>query len=155
MPNFPQRPESHQLATESENFFRQSLPRSWTCDAVENDYGVDFRIGIVTDGRVTGKELLVQLKSSAAEGDGETVSLRLQTSTYRYVWDMLPVGLLVKYVAAEREAYWMLWKDIPQPNEDQETMTVRIPRAHRLSSNPWETIKQHVQTIHERKLARR
>jgi hypothetical protein len=151
-PKFPQRPRSHQLASESENFLRRYLPKEWTCDAVTSDYGVDFRLGIVTDGQVTGKELLVQLKASTAEDPGESVVVRLRTSTFRYVWDMLPVALLVKYIAKEDEAYWLLWKDVVAPSDDQETFTVRIPRANQLSQNPWPTIERHIQHIHARKL---
>lgn len=151
--DFPERPEAHQLATESECFFRAQLPREWTCDSPENDYGVDFRVGIVTDGKVRGRGLLVQLKSSAVAEEGEAVLVRLQVSTVNYLGEMLEVALLVKYVAADREAYWLLWKDIPAVPENQETMTVRIPRANRLSQNPWPQIMQHVENVHERKLA--
>ena len=60
--------------------------------------------------------------------------------------------MLVKYVAAENEAYWLLLRDIPRPPEDQETFTVRIPRTNRLSQNTWPTIEAHVQHVHHRKL---
>jgi hypothetical protein len=65
---------------------------------------------------------------------------------------MLEVALLVKYVAAENEAYWLLWKDIVPPTADQQTFTVRIPRANRVSRNPWPQIERYVEFVHERKL---
>jgi hypothetical protein len=150
--HFPQRPEAHQLANESEIFFRSHLPRDWTCESPPSDYGVDLRIGIVSGGQVSGKELLVQLESSAEEKPGDSVSVRLKSSTYRYLRGMLPVALLVKYVASEQEAYWLLLKDIAAPPEGQQTFTVRIPRANRLSQNPWSIIEGHIRRVHDRKL---
>lgn len=151
-PKLPERPESHQLADESERFFRNCLPREWICDAPAHDYGVDFHISLVSDGHVTGRILLVQLKSSNAEAEGKSVSLRLNVSTVNYLKDMLGVVLLVKYVASEKEAYWQLLKNVPPPPEDQETITVRIPRANKLSQNPWTDIARHIENVQERKL---
>src|SRR4051812_42380378 len=101
---FPRRHTSHQLAAESERFFRQCLPQAWVCDVPANDYGIDFRVGLVAEDQVRGRALLVQLKASATAKEGETVPVRLASSTYNYLWDMLDVALLVKYVAAENEA---------------------------------------------------
>jgi hypothetical protein len=61
----------------------------------------------------SGLELLVQLKASSrpAEGDNETITLR--TATYNYLWDKLQVVMLVKYVEAVNEAYWLLLSEVP------------------------------------------
>lgn len=66
---------------------------------------------------------------------------------------MLEVAMLVKYIAAEKEAYWMLLKDFTaQPQPKQKTVTVRIPRENRISAQPWAHIAGHVQAVHFRKL---
>ena len=151
---FPKRPPQHQLADESVRFFRDSLPREWTSDEPKSDYGVDLRVGIARDGGVTGEALVVQLKASANTDVGEFVTVELAISTLNYLRNLLEVVLLVKYVASEGEAYWLLLKDFENaPEEDQKTITIRIPRKNRLSQNPWAEIANHVQAVHYRKLA--
>ena len=150
--NFPQRHPAHQLEAESIRHFRRCLPAAWTCDEPENDYGVDLRIGLVTGNQVDARTLVVQLKASASAPLGETVAVRLAVATYNYLMNMLEVAMLVKYVAAENEAYWLLLRDSPPPPEDQETFTVRIPRTNRLSQNPWLKIEAHVGHVHHKKL---
>lgn len=60
----------------------------------------------------------------------------------------------VKYVESEDEAYWILLRDVQEPNDPgQKTMTVRIPRANRLSRIDWTDVQAHVQTVTDRKLA--
>ena len=149
----PQRPNTHQLEEESRRFFEGSLPLNWTCDIPQNDYGIDARIGIAIGNSVTGQGLVVQLKASATDSGLETVSVRLPVATYNVLWEMLEVALLVKYVAAEESAYWILWKDITSPNQQQASFTVHLPRANKLSRESWIVIAQHVQFVHRTKLA--
>lgn len=151
---FPKRPSQHQLADESVRFFRAHLPGEWTCDEPKNDYGIDLRVGLARDGGVTGEALVVQLKATAEAVEGNFVSMELATSALAYLRNLLEVVLLVKYVASEGEAYWLLLKDVENvPVEGQKTMTVRIPRQNRLTQNPWGDIANHVQAVHYRKLA--
>jgi hypothetical protein len=53
---YPQRPDSHNLQTESERFFQKSLPQSWTCQKVSDDYGVDFSVEIFDGKRCAYQE---------------------------------------------------------------------------------------------------
>lgn len=149
----PMRPPAHQIEDESVNFFSRCLPRGWTCDRPQHDYGVDLRVGLANDGHLNGQQLIVQLKSSAAAPPGDTVAITLAVTTLNYLRKMLEVALLVKYVAAENEAYWLLLKDfVVEPRDGQQTVTVRIPRANQLSQNPWGQIEAHVLAVHCRKL---
>jgi hypothetical protein len=150
--HFPKRPEAHQLADESVRFFRDCLPRPWICDVPASDYGVDLRVGLIDQAQVTGQSFVVQLKASAKADAGDEVSIRVAASTFYFVKNMLEVALLVKYVAADREAYWLFWKDITPPTKSQKSLTVRIPRSNRLSQNPWPQIEAHVLHVHGRKL---
>lgn len=151
----PQRPEQHQLSDESVRFFAACLPREWTHEERKKDYGVDIQVGIVRDNAVTGEELVVQLKStSRAEPEGESVAIELEVPTLNLLRNMLQVVLLVKYVASEGEAYWLLLKDFTAvPVKGQKTVTIRLPRANRLSQRPWEQIGGHVAAVHYKKLA--
>lgn len=149
----PQRPRAHELEDESETFLRQHLPPSWTCDRPQHDYGVDLRLGLASDGQVNGQQLIVQLKASDRENSPDWTTIRLEVPTLRLLRGMLEVALLVKYIAPEKEAYWFLLKDfIMEPEPNQQTISVRIPKANKVSAQPWDGIAAHVQAVHYRKL---
>jgi hypothetical protein len=150
---FPIRSESHQQEEASERFFRNCLPRNWATEKPINDYGVDLRVDLFEGNRATGLELLVQLKSSEGSTDGESETVRLRVATYNLLWNKLQVAMLVKFIESEKEAYWVLFKDIPSPSQDQETFTVHIPKTNRLSAIPWPEIQEYVRSITDRKLA--
>lgn len=152
MIDYPKRPSSHQIENESETFFRNHLPGAWVCERPAPDYGVDLHVHIVREEKVLPYSFLVQLKASADARAGESVSTVLKLSTYNLLWDRLEVAMIVKYVAAEKEAYWLLLKDVPAPKQEQETFSVRIPRANKVSAHPWEEVATYVQDIHQRKL---
>lgn len=153
-PQLPQRPQQHQLADESVRFFANCLPPEWTHEERRKDYGVDIQVGIVRGNAVTGEELLVQLKStSRSEPPGDSVAIELDVPTLNLLRNMLQVVLLVKYVATEGEAYWLLLKDFTaSPPAGQKTVTIRLPRVNRLSLEPWEEIGGHVAAVHHKKI---
>lgn len=150
---FPNRTDSHQLEELSERYFRQSLPKNWTVEKPANDYGVDLRVDLFEENKATGLELLVQLKASVHPTGTDTESIRLRTATYNHLWNKLQVAILVKYIESEGEAYWLLFRDIPSPSQDQETFTVQIPKANRLSSIEWSEIQTYIRGITDKKLA--
>ena len=141
---YPTRPNSHQLEEASERYFNSNLPANWTSEKPSNDYGVDLRVDIFEGDSATGLELLIQLKASQEATENEYESIRLRTTTYNHLWDKLQVAMLVKYVAAENEGYWLLLSRVPEPNQDQETFTVRIPKTNRLSQINWSEIQEYI-----------
>ena len=149
---FPQRPFSHQLETKSRSYFRQCLPVAWTNDEPQNDYGFDIRVQIADENYLTGMGFVVQLKASQNADAGDTVKLTIKVSTLNFLRSMLEVAILVKYIEAENEAYWLFLKDVPEPKNDQSTVTVAIPRVNRLSANPWPEIQGYVTKVHYKKL---
>lgn len=150
---FPIRSESHQLEELSERFFRDRLPKNWAAEKPANDYGVDLRVDLFEGRHATGLELLVQLKASEESTEGESEVVRLKVSTYNLLWQKLQVAMLVKFVESEKEAYWLLFKDVPSPSQDQESFTVHIPKTNRLSSVPWQDVQQYVRSVTDKKLA--
>jgi hypothetical protein len=150
---YPTRPNSHNLETLSERFFVQSLPLNWASDKPSNDYGVDLRVDIFEDDQATGLELLVQLKSSQNASENETETISLSLKTYNHLWDKLQVVMLVKYIEAINEAYWLLMKDIPQPNQEHKTFTVHFPKENTLSTIDWNEIQEYVRQVTDDKLA--
>src|SRR6266508_5139839 len=141
---FPVRSESHQIEELSERFFCDSLPKNWVAEKPANDYGVDLRVEMFEANQATGLELLVQLKASAKPTGGEAEAVRLKVATYNYLWDKLQVAMLVKYVESEGEAYWLLLSNVPEPSQDQDSFTIRIPKENRLSSIDWQRIQNYV-----------
>ncbi|MGA2476235.1 MAG: DUF4365 domain-containing protein [Terriglobia bacterium] len=140
--SFPIRHESHTLEQKSETFFRNQIPQHWVVNRPQNDYGVDFQIGITEGSELRGLELTVQLKASEeSSGNEDTETITLSVSTYNYLRKLLTVVMLVKYVESEAEAYWVLLREITPPtDEGQKTFTVHIPKANRLSSINWRDI---------------
>lgn len=150
---YPIRHENHTLEERSIIFFRNHLPPDWNVNFIDRDYGQDLNIEIAEDGSFKGLELVVQLKSSHVPniiGSEERQTFRV--STYNYLWDNLRVVLVVKFVESEDEAYWILLKDVPEPNQENDTFTIRIPRENRLSTINWNEIVDYVRDITNGKL---
>ncbi len=59
----PQRPESHQLETDSINNFKAALPRNWDSSTPENDYGIDLVVHIFRDTSATGQRAVGAIES--------------------------------------------------------------------------------------------
>jgi hypothetical protein len=137
---------------ESEWFLHHHLPAGSTWETPHNDYGIDVRIGIVRDGFVTGQELIAQLKSADEASTQAYERIRLRLSTYNYLMASVSVAMLVKYIAAEREAYWVLLRDVPHPDQARKSVTVRIPRGNRISALNWDDLLARITPIHELKL---
>lgn len=151
---FPIRPNEHQMEDASFDFFKRLLPAGWTCDQPQHDYGIDIRVGIADHEMLNGQQLVVQLKASKLASSGEFEPVVLSVKTLNYLRSMLDVALIVKYVVAEEEAYWLLLKDYAtEPPEGQKTVTIRIPKTNRLSEDPWRSIGEHVEDVHNRKLS--
>ncbi len=150
---FPQRPKNHNLEELSERYFNNCLPNNWYSYKPENDYGVDLIVDLFEGIYATGLELLIQLKSSNNSNELPTEQIRLNVSTYNYLIRKLQVVMLVKYVRVENEAYWILLKGVPEPNQDNLSFTINIPKENRLSVINWDAIKSYIREVTERKLA--
>lgn len=98
-------------------------------------------------------ELLVQLKASTSATAQDYETIILKTSTYNYLWDKLQVVMLVKYVEEENKAYWQLLSNVPEPNQEQESFTIRIPKENDLSYINWGRIHDYVKMITIKKLS--
>ncbi len=149
----PQRPMQHNLEEASRRFFEQSLPENWTVNKPEHDYGVDLMVGIFDGEYASPYEIAVQLKSSekANEGDFETIKLRV--ATFNHLKRLLPIVLLVKFVKESEEGYYLLLAKVPEPDQEQDTFTIQIPKQNRLSEINWQNIEATVRQIVDYKLA--
>jgi hypothetical protein len=130
------------------------LSKNWASDQLANDYGPDRKVDLFDGEKATRLELLVQLKLAPAPDVGDSESIRLKTTTFNYLKDKLQVVMLVKFVESEQETYWLLLRNVnAPPDENQETMTVRLPRENRLSAIDWSEIQTYIQTVTDKKLA--
>lgn len=154
MPEFPKRPLAHQLEDISENFFRAELPSEWAVNRFERDYGRDLLVEITQGEELRGEEFIVQLKASANSTitNHEMECQVFKTSTYNYLKAKLSVVMIVKYIQSENEAYWVWLRDIPEPNPNQDTFTIHIPRVNCLSRIDWRDIVSHVDAVTGAKL---
>lgn len=148
----PIRDDARQRETASELFFQQSLPEGWMCERPANDYGIDLRVGVVENNRVTGLELLVQLKATHDPSATDYERVRLDLTTYNYLMGALSVAMLVKYIATDQEAYWVLLRDVPAPPQTQQSFTVRIPKTNRVSALDWNGLRERLGRIQRIKL---
>jgi Domain of unknown function (DUF4365) len=151
---FPNRHPNHTLEQKSEAYFYKCIPKEWSVNRPDRDYGHDLYIEISEGEFFRGLELIVQLKSSHEPNPHENHERQVfNVSTYNYLRDNLRVVLLIKYVENEDEAYWILLKDVEEPNQDNETFTVRFPRNNSLSTIDWSAIVTHVKMVTAKKLA--
>lgn len=152
---YPQRSSSHQLEQLSERYFINALPKNWTVQKPRDDYGVDLVVNIFEGNDAIGLELIVQLKSSHSCDNDEQVTTRLRTATYNHLWDKLQIVMLVKYIEDEDEAYWIFLSDIPKPSQDQNTLSIHIPKSNKVSSINWNEIHDFVHNVTSDKISMR
>ena len=143
---YPIRHNNHTLGIRSEIFFLNHLPHDWNVISVDAYYGQDLKIEICEDNLYKGPELIVQLKAlqNSDENQGDEHQT-FRVSTYNYMWNNL--RMVMQYIAAENEAYYILLKGVPSPDDKQETFTVRIPRRNRLSQLDWSVITDYVREV--------
>jgi hypothetical protein len=152
MPRLPQRPHNHNLEELSERFFINQLPENWVAHKPDNDYGVDLIVDIFEGADATGLELLIQLKSTGIGSDSDIENQKMKVATYNYLNGKLQVVMISKYVHKDDEAYWILLKDIPHPNQGNESFTIHISKENRLSVINWIDIQEYIRGVTERKL---
>jgi len=153
--DYPKSPREHELEQMSRTYFRSKLPTGWRPAEETVDYGSDERVHIRQQGEMRSLELLVQLKGSDEPNGTEYETIEINVRTFNYLENKLQVVLVVKYVASENEAYWIKLRDVPLPNQNNETMTIRIPRENKLSTIDWQAIERYVEDVQLKKLAKR
>ena len=87
------------METEGDKVFFSQVPSEWICRKIDLDYGLDKEIEIVINGKVTGKTLLLQLKSSeSVEVPGDTIHFSIETDKIDYYMERdIPVLLVIEF----------------------------------------------------------
>ncbi|MBX3043255.1 MAG: DUF4365 domain-containing protein [Ignavibacteriae bacterium] len=150
---YPRRHQNHTLENKSINFLKSKFPAEWNVNIIKNDYGQDLNIEIAEDSVFKGLEFVIQLKSSKKSKRSNSLEKQsLKVSNYNYLRNNLRVVLYIKYVEDEDEAYWIMLKDIPHPNQEKKTITIQFPRGNKVSLLNWDIIVGYVKEISHRKL---
>jgi len=135
---FPMRPEAHVLGHFGELFVMSHMPSEWIVRKVSYDYGLDLNVEKVDNGRVTGKNFSVQVKALQKRPRlGHHVPVRLKVRTLAYMKERPEPVLLVVYVDADKEAYWIWADEIAQSARQGTDVTVLIPSDRRLTRTDW------------------
>jgi len=157
----PKRTRAHVLEARSRQHVESIFPTEWVCRRVEDDYGLDMRVEIVTGEQVSGSEFAVQLKGTDhLRTSGEDVLHSCKVSTANYFLQRPEPVMYVVYDAQEDTAYW-LWVqpylrglDDARPGwRDRKEVRVRIPRTNRLTREAVPLIANYVQAWWARVMA--
>jgi hypothetical protein len=132
------------METQSDKIFASQVPSEWVYRKIDLDYGLDREIEIVIDEKLTGKTLLVQLKSSLSIDVAENViRFSFETNKISYYMERdVPVLLVLvdlktnicymlfiqEYVYEKLDATNPLWKQ-------QKTVVLEIPTASTWTSS--------------------
>jgi len=156
----PKRTRAHVLETLSRQHVESIFPPEWVPRRVEDDYGLDMRVEIVTGEEVSGLEFAVQLKGTDhLKTSGDDVLHSCKVSTANYFLHRLEPVMYVVYDAQEDTAYW-LWVqpylhilDNTRPGwHDRKTVQIRIPCSNRLTQEVIQLITRDVQAWEKREL---
>jgi len=149
----PKRPRAHVLETLSRQHVESIFPTEWVCRRVEDDYGLDVRVEIVTGEDVSGLEFAVQLKGTDhLKTSGDDVIHSCKVTTANYFFQRPEPVMYVVYGAQEDTAYWLWVKpylkglDEMRPGwRERETVQIRVPRLNHLTPASVEEIAGYVQ----------
>lgn len=110
MEPLPQRPAAHVVGDEAVRLFLGICPREWIPAPIAPDYGLDLRMELVRDGRVTGEEFVVQVKGKERVGprsDG-SVTIHASHSTVNY-WLGKLAPMMIVLADTSQGRLWYGW----------------------------------------------
>ncbi|MGP8068590.1 MAG: DUF4365 domain-containing protein [Candidatus Bathyarchaeia archaeon] len=132
------RPKEHVMETLGDRTFATQVPAEWIYRKIEMDYGLDREIEIVDEENVTGKKLLVQIKTTESPDIADArVRFRLTTDKLEYYSRSdLPV-LLVLVDLRTKICYWLFLheyveelKTVKPSWRQEQTINLEIPAAN-------------------------
>lgn len=121
MESLPQRPSAHVVGDEAVRLFVEMCPREWIPAPISPDYGLDVRMELVREGRVTGEEFGAQIKGRRKvrpRSDG-SVTVPASHSTVNYWLGKLNPTMIVLVDTSQRRLWygWLekTYADWPRP----------------------------------------
>ncbi|WP_345947659.1 DUF4365 domain-containing protein [Mucilaginibacter sp. PAMB04274] len=148
----PVRDTNHVLSNRSRKYFDRFLPDSWVATVPQEDYGIDFYVDIVIDGKVSGLNFSVQLKSTANGKSSKHVSAILKRSTLGFLRVRLEPVMVVVYEESSDEAYWCwLTNGMYDLSNGHDTYSIPVTRQNKWSKMDWNELTKHVQRLFNNK----
>ena len=132
---FPQLSHAQAIGREAEKVFESLLSsRLWVDSKIpqERDFGLDYRIEAVSDGKLKGCEFYVQLKGMENIDKRSTIPISVSTSTLRYWRNKLLPILIVVADCSERVAYFEWFDKSIKIEDDQKTQTIHVTTENQL-----------------------
>ena len=127
----PQRPTSHVVGDQAVRFFIASCPSEWAISQIAPDYGLDLRVELVRDGRVTGNEFAVQVKGKnrlQPSSAGVVVAVKQSTVNY-WLGKMCPVMIVAASIMHSRLWFgWLehIYSDYPTQVQSDRDVDLRL-----------------------------
>lgn len=123
------------ISKKSEKVFTSLFPsESWNIVKIhgENDFGLDYKIELITDKKVTGYEFYVQLKGFNELGSQSKIPIQISTSTLNY-WKNKIIPVLVVAIDCKEEKGYCQWFDkLIDAKHQGKTQTISIPKSDEL-----------------------
>jgi len=144
------RPKEHVMETKGDRVFSSVVPENWIYRKIDLDYGLDREIEIVVNEEVTGKTLLVQVKSSDSfQADNSVIKYRFETDKLQYYLQRDVPVILVLVDLRRQLCYWLfvqeyIYEKLDKTNlhwRKQKTVALRIP-VENIWSKSTETVSQ-------------
>jgi|SRR3954451_76115 hypothetical protein len=121
---YPRRPASHVIGDEALRLLQAAFAPDWVISSVSPDYGIDLRLELVSDGRVTGEECYVQVKGTTKNHGRPTVRIRRETVQY-WLGKLNPV--LVTLIHVDSGEVWYGWMDWRLRGQVQQSSKKALP----------------------------
>lgn len=124
------------ISRKAEKIFTNLFPPEF-CNIVkvhgEDDFGVDYRIEIVTEQELTGYEFYVQLKGFDEIESHNDISIRVSTSTLNY-WKNKIIPILIVAIDCKAGKGYCQWFDkLIEIKHQQKSQTIKIQKTNELN----------------------
>jgi hypothetical protein len=162
MKKMPKRVDSNTYDEDAYLYLARFFPRRWSKyrpnDAFNGmEFGQDWTFEIFDKNNVaTGAEFCVQNKATKTtlKSKSQHIGFQIEVSTLNYLLSLNKLVLLHFYHIPSDKGYWMWLDDFvdihPESEwQDQETVTVNIPRKNILNNRAVKKIEFHVLEQHE------
>lgn len=139
-PLYPKRPQSHVVGDSAVDIFRSACPKEWVVHPIRQDYGLDLRVELTTEGQLTGEEFFVQVKGrgSVIPGADGFARIRVAPTTVNYWLGKLHPTMVV-LADVNRKRFWFDWleyayRDYPRIVSSEQDCTL-VLSAKNTSTN--------------------
>ena len=114
---YPKRPMSHVIGEQAVSIFLSACPLEWIKMPIQPDYGLDLRIEISEENKVTGEEFFVQVKGrkNVKKDRDDHAILEISQGTINY-WLGKLHPVLVVLVDVTKGVFWYGWLEFSYPN---------------------------------------